>query len=38
MAEEFTYVFDAATGVWSVAYGDSVELKPLLAALVSEAA
>jgi hypothetical protein len=38
MAEEFTYVFDTATGVWSVAYGDSVELKPLLAALVSEAA
>jgi len=33
IAEEFTYVYDTADGVWSVAYGDSVELTPLALAL-----
>ena len=33
MAEEFTYVYDAATGSWSVALNDSIKLTVLAEAL-----
>jgi hypothetical protein len=37
-SQEFTYVFDSNTAEWSVAYGDSVDLRPLALLLVGEEA